>query len=400
MLLGEQARLRARFLIAMGLIACSNQVHDAPPDDPDGGGIPDDMPVVRADMPQAAWSVEAVPKRQKRSRSRHPLPSCPSGSFCVVGPREGAVGNARAPFDACAQSVPFPREPPTADQQPGGPAWVGGPDVNDVANHYSISFDANWTSHERKAKDAGACCYDWVEPCPGGRPLRDAEGDPILAAIADARDDWSRPAAAHVRDPERARHWARAAQFEHASVASFAQLSLQLLALGAPADLVARCHRAALDEIVHAQLAFTMAAAFGHEPLGPGPLPIAAADLDVTAVGVLRSTVRDGCVAETHAALQARRDLVEAKSTLERDTLARIATDEERHAELAFATVAWLVATFGAELRDALAGELDRLAVQHDAPAVVDAIVLPCLRALATARSATPSASRAELRST
>ena len=46
-----------------------------------------------------------------------------------------------------------------------------------------------------------------------------------------------------------AREWLRAASFEHASIASFNRFSLELLVLGAPADLVDRANRAALDEV-------------------------------------------------------------------------------------------------------------------------------------------------------
>jgi hypothetical protein len=379
-------RLRARFLAAMGLtaasalaLACSSSRHRSDPDDPNGGGIPDDREVERSDLFEGAWEVDVV-EEPSRSRRHRNLPTCPDGNFCVVGPREGAVGNARPPFDACAETVPYPQKP--AEQEgKGGPAWVGGPDVNEVYDNYSITFNAHWTSHERHTKHAEACCYSWFEPCPGGRPLRDVEGDPILAPITRARGDWVTDGDRHAVDLERARHWARAAQFEHASVASFAQFSLQLLALGAPADLVARSHRAALDEIEHARLSFALAAAYGHEDVGPGSLPHVAPAFDVTPVEVLRSTLRDGCVAETRAALQARRDLADARTPAEREALVRIADDEERHAELAFATLAWLVAAFGTPVRDALAHELERMA-DTDPHADVRSIVLPCLREL------------------
>src|SRR5262245_52773660 len=62
---------------------------------------------------------------------------------------------------------------------------------------------------------------------------------------------------------EAARRWARAAQYEHASVASFARFSLELLALGAPSDLIARAHRAAIDELEHTELALGVARALG-----------------------------------------------------------------------------------------------------------------------------------------
>ena len=45
--------------------------------------------------------------------------------------------------------------------------------------------------------------------------------------------------------------WTDAARAEHASVPAFSRLSLTLMAMGAPSDLVEAAHRAALDEIEH-----------------------------------------------------------------------------------------------------------------------------------------------------
>jgi hypothetical protein len=64
------------------------------------------------------------------------------------------------------------------------------------------------------------------------------------------------------------------ALLEHASVASFARFSLQLMAAGAPASLVEAAHRAALDEIEHARLTFRLASRYEGRALGPGPLPV------------------------------------------------------------------------------------------------------------------------------
>lgn len=107
----------------------------------------------------------------------------------------------------------------------------------------------------------------------------------------------------------------------------------------------------------------------------------------VTPEAVARATFRDGCVAETIAALEARRDLADACSDDERAALAQIAEDEERHAELAFAALAWLVATFGAPVRLALAEELARLerSARCEREAPEETVVAPCVRALLAA---------------
>src|SRR4051812_39178148 len=69
-------------------------------------------------------------------------------------------------------------------------------------------------------------------------------------------------------------HWTRAAQMEHASVAAFSRFSLQLLAVGAPPSLLQDAHRAALDEITHAELCFSLATSYAGHGIGPGPLPV------------------------------------------------------------------------------------------------------------------------------
>ena len=377
-------RLRARFLAAMSLPlagggagACSPAT--LPADPKDTTVLPDDT-LSRYDLPGGAWSVDYA------HQPVSDLPGCPDGNFCVIGSRAGADGRAPAPYEACAARVPYPHDPPPASAEPGGPAWVGGPDVNRVQDYYDIRFSESWTAHERLAENPGACCYSWFEPCPGGRPLRGEDGRAVVAPVA--RDaGWSGLPVDAPRDPERARRWARAAQFEHASVASFARFSLELLALGAPAALLARAHRAALDEIAHAELAFGLAASFGGEDLGPGRLPLAPESEAITPEAVARATFRDGCVAETLAALEARRDLATARTERERAALERIADDEEDHAELAFATLAWLVARFGEPVRGALAHELAHLdattSPADDAPEHV--VVAPCIRTLLAA---------------
>jgi hypothetical protein len=351
--------------------ACSKPA-DVPVVDPATGVVgAHRKDVRRSDAAPGAWHVWIDEPPHKSD-----LPSCPSGTFCVAGKHDGAKGAAAAPFESCAATVAFPHEK-KPDAAPGGPAWVGGPDVNDVQSHYAVSFDPGFTRSERRDKDPNACCYHWYEPCPGGRPLRDPNGNAVVAPLVET---GTRLAPATARDEERGRRWARAAQFEHASIASFAEFSLALLALGAPLDLVARAHEAALDEVQHARLAFGLAAAFAHCAVGPGALDAVSVQREVSPEHVLVSTIRDGCVAETRAALDARRDSRDAATDEEREVLTVLARDEERHAELAFATVAWIVARFGAPVRRALSREIERLETLTD-PVVCD-IVVPCLRLL------------------
>ena len=70
--------------------------------------------------------------------------------------------------------------------------------------------------------------------------------------------------------------WLRAALLEHASIASFARFSLELLRYGAPPELVVGAHRAALDEVAHARLAFALASSWSGRDLGPGAMGLEA----------------------------------------------------------------------------------------------------------------------------
>jgi hypothetical protein len=145
-----------------------------------------------------------------------------------------------------------------------------------------------------------------------------------------------------------AAEWARAAQAEHASIASFARFTLQLLAVGAPAELVADAQRAALDEIAHASRAFAIASVYSGVSLGPGSMPIDEQSLGPWELeGVIRGTVEEGCVGETLAAAEAEAARDAVKAAVLRQALERVARDEAAHAALAFRFVSWAVEVGG-----------------------------------------------------
>jgi hypothetical protein len=160
------------------------------------------------------------------------------------------------------------------------------------------------------------------------------------------------------RDPAAAEHWLEMASLEHASVGSFARFTLQLLALGAPSELLARAQQAALDEVEHAKLAYAMAAVLGAGELGPGPLPLAAAPITTSLDEIVESLVLEGCVGETLGAIEALARAEAAQPEIAR-VLRRIADDERRHAELAWSTLAWLRARFGERVVSSAGRALD-----------------------------------------
>lgn len=194
--------------------------------------------------------------------------------------------------------------------------------------------------------------------CVVGRPLV-IEGQ-TLSAAPTTRHDWQTPVELDVDALEAekrivaAEHYLQIAAMEHASVASFARFSLQLLALGAPSDLLHETHRAALDEIEHARIAYALAAQFGKKNVGPDKLPAAVASIQVDIKNFVRALVEEGCVGETLGAAEGRAAAEKASLSLA-SSLRRIADDEERHATLAWRTLQWALQTFGEPARDAAA---------------------------------------------
>lgn len=216
------------------------------------------------------------------------------------------------------------------------------------------------------ATSSGRVCSD--PPVPG-RPFLVA-GEARVAGVC-ARADWrlrnGSPALARLSDADRqklAAEWTRTAQMEHASIAAFARFSLELLAFGAPAELVAEAARAQADETAHAMAAFELASAYAARPLGPEPLAVSGVLTAPTLEESALTTFLEGCVGESVAALEAAlaRDLATDPGV--KAVLERIALDEARHAELAFKFVRFALERVGtplaARLRSALAREIER----------------------------------------
>lgn len=176
-------------------------------------------------------------------------------------------------------------------------------------------------------------------------------------------------------DPDRRRiageAWADAGLAEHASVASFARFVQELMALAAPPDLLEDALRSARDEVAHARDSFAIASVFLGEPVGPGPLP-AMPPRVLDLAGLARTTFHEACIDETLGAMAA--EEAAHACTLEpvRDVLATIATEEARHAQLAWKTLGWALAVGGAPVAAALRDLRDALPRGVDSPVVPD----------------------------
>jgi hypothetical protein len=127
-----------------------------------------------------------------------------------------------------------------------------------------------------------------------------------------------------------------------ASIASFARFALDLLAVGAPAELVVAAQRAMGEEVVHARLAFGLASRYGGVAVGPGPLAQPPAQ-PRTLEEIVVAAVVEGCVGETIAAARAEHARQAARDEAVAGVLAVIARDERRHAQLAWRFVSWAV---------------------------------------------------------
>ena len=224
-------------------------------------------------------------------------------------------------------------------------------------------------------EEAGSCCYQVqcevfppqvLEGCCYGRPYVGDDGHALAPRAA--RADWfghaERPELDDLTPADRARlaaHWTRAGLAEQSSVAGFARFALDLMAHGAPADLVLRAQQAGLDETRHAMACFALASAYGGEPVGPGPIDLGtSAPIAPDLVALAVTTAREGCVNETVGAWIAAHLAEQATDPAVRGVLSAIAAEEAEHAALAWATLRWAIEVGGDPVCDALIGAFDR----------------------------------------
>jgi hypothetical protein len=200
-----------------------------------------------------------------------------------------------------------------------------------------------------------------------GRPLLSA-GEPVVSPPVAGASAWNDHAALDAPElgaaerREVAGWWLGAARLEHASIASFTRFSLDLMGIGAPPGLLEEAHRAAVDEVRHARLCFALASRYGGAPVGPGPLPRVDA-VHASLGDIAEALVREGCVGETLAAVDAAARLALATDPAVRAALEEIVRDESRHAALAWRTLAWIVEQDGSlreRVEAALADERQR----------------------------------------
>jgi hypothetical protein len=206
-------------------------------------------------------------------------------------------------------------------------------DVDSDGTLKTLTFETGETSQ--------ACCYtvlvvdsDRNSECVVGRPYHEG-GEALRAPIRSART--SPP----VAESRRAAAWAASGADEHASVAAFSRLALNLMAHGAPSDLLRDVHRAALDEIGHAETCWSLARRFGGTVVGAGAFPFKEpVAVNRTLAELAAAAVREGCIGETLGAHLVQAGLELAHEPEVATALSVIAKEEAEHAVLSFRIVA------------------------------------------------------------
>jgi hypothetical protein len=130
-------------------------------------------------------------------------------------------------------------------------------------------------------------------------------------------------------------------------------------AVGAPPELVCASQAATADETEHAHLAFALASAYAGRGVGPTALEIQGSLDGFSVHELLAMLVREGCIGETVAAIEASEALDAVRDPVVRGVLETVARDELLHAELSWQTVGWLIMS-GRVDRETVRVELER----------------------------------------
>jgi hypothetical protein len=271
---------------------------------------------------------------------------CPSGNVCQCGDPVGRCVAADCSSDDECEGDALCA---TVDTEPS---------CGDIVYRCQTPEDECASNDDCQSNPNGSACSSngskrvcVQDNCAIGRPFI-VDGGERLAPPA-ARTDWMAdvtPELALVSARTKKKlgeYWTTIGQMEHASIAAFARFSLQLLALGAPPELIVRAQTAMADETHHARLAFALASAYLERAVGPGPLDMRGALTDISVEEVLRTVIVEGCIGETVAAMEAKEALTYVTDPTLRYVFGEIARDESQHAMLAWRTVGWLCEAFG-----------------------------------------------------
>lgn len=177
--------------------------------------------------------------------------------------------------------------------------------------------------------------------------------------------DFSRSTAAEVPAELRAglaAMWRARLVSEHRAIGIFNLFALDLLAAGAPAEVLSGVCRAALDEVRHAELMAKLASCYSGAPEAPPPgIPPLSEDPSITLEQQAAREALHLCVgSETFSAVLLQEKRERAGDPVVRDVLGVLIADEVHHARLGWSYLgAWLAGDDEDGARRAwLAGEI------------------------------------------
>lgn len=200
---------------------------------------------------------------------------------------------------------------------------------------------------------------------------RHRKGKKLMAPETEPGSDWIQAAPTELGVPDEARgplaaEWRDNGKKEHASVAAFAQLTLDLMAVGAPPDLVAAAQRDALDEVRHAASCFAIARDIDGRTESPSPFPDArarrylfTASRQVALTQIAIDALADGVLNEGIASRLLAQLAKQCDLPAMAPILREMAADESRHAAHSWDIVAWCLASGGKTVEGALRGAID-----------------------------------------
>jgi len=142
------------------------------------------------------------------------------------------------------------------------------------------------------------------------------------------------------------RRWMEQAEGEHASVASFARHTLQMMSIGAPSTLITASQKAGIDEVRHAKISYGFASTSLDSNFGPGPIDVEGSLKKMNLNEITKSIIEEGCIEETISAVEAHVGASTAEDSSIKASLLQIASDETNHAQLAWDTIQWITDRF------------------------------------------------------
>jgi|GEM_PF-5846917 len=244
--------------------------------------------------------------------------SAPDSSFSLLLQRQLAAAFARAPMTSGEMRAVTPEEIETA--------------ADDTVR---------WSADPERGSHLPDELTDWLDTIDAAPPSL----EPLGASLSEADRGYLRG------------RWLRTAKNEHEAIGTFARITLDLMNVLAPLELLSATQEAGLAAVRHAEMSLELAARFGG---GRRELPEHAADHSVPLVSSLEELVvcvfHEMCVGPVLGAVRGAEQLSHADSPDTTRALASILASHTAAAELGWAILAWALRAGGPAVRGALLG--------------------------------------------